>query len=210
MTKFNLIHKDFCNSVTTWITFTATSSMSSSSCSVMSAPTERTDEISSGDCNFGPTHESTLASASNEVIWMAIPPVDSIDGENVSPLAVDTSSLIRGSTCVERGISKPNAFMASNLTSLDWSDSALTNVVWNWGTKAFRRGPPFKRIKPKVSMIATLTEDGLRSPTILSKGPVILIAKGPKNSLDVSLISSPRLAAAFSLADESPYKIPRW
>jgi len=141
---------------------------------------------------------------------MAIPPDDSIDREaNVSPLAPDTSSLISGSTRVERGISKPNAFMASILTSLEGSDSALIKVVWNCGTKAFKIGPPFERIKPKVSMIATFTVDGLRSPTILRRGPVIFIANGLKNSLEVSLTISPRPAAAFSLTDESPYNIPR-
>jgi len=62
-----MIHRDFCNSDATLMTLIAASRRSSSSCTTKRFPTERAEEIISGDCTFEP-HARTLASASNEDI----------------------------------------------------------------------------------------------------------------------------------------------
>ncbi len=95
--------------------------------------------------------------------------------------------------------------MASIRTEREGSDNALTNVVWNCGTKARNAGPPLVNMSPNVWTIAIFTGEGLRSPTIRSNGPVNLTRNGPaRYVLAVIEISSPRPAAAVSRTVGSP------
>ena len=71
----------------------------------------------------------TTARASRVAVCIATRPADSVVALDPLPSEVETSSLINGSTRVDRGMSKARAFIASIRTCLDGSESALTNVV---------------------------------------------------------------------------------
>jgi hypothetical protein len=73
------------------------------------------------------------------------------------------------------------------------------------------RAVPYEDEPPAVMMFGIFTFDGFRSPTIRSRGPVILIISAPaKNFVAVREITSPKPAAEASRIDGVPYKIPRW
>mmetsp|Transcript_29636 Transcript_29636/g.43710 ORF Transcript_29636/g.43710 Transcript_29636/m.43710 type:complete len:300 (-) Transcript_29636:1822-2721(-) len=185
------------------ITFAAASRTPSSSWRMRSLLASSAVGILSLSLAFLPPLAITTASASKVAVCTAATLLPSF------PRDPATSSFIKGSTRVLRGISKPNAPIASSRTCRDESANALTKVVWNCGTNARSAGPPLFRTIPSVFKIAIFTSDGLRSPTIRSSGPTIFTTSLPaKYLLDVRAINSPRPDAETSRMLGLPYKIP--
>mmetsp|Transcript_25258 Transcript_25258/g.35423 ORF Transcript_25258/g.35423 Transcript_25258/m.35423 type:complete len:280 (+) Transcript_25258:411-1250(+) len=181
------------------ITFAAASRTPSSSCRSTSLLASKADGMLSGSFAFFPPFLSTVAKASRVAAWTTATPAVSAELPALFPRDAATSSLMSGSTRVDRGINNARAPIASTRTCREGSERALTNVVWNCGTNARSAGPPFTKTRPRVRKIAIFTADGLRSPTIRNKGPVILTMRGPaRYLLAVKSMSSPKPAADAS------------
>mmetsp|Transcript_13856 Transcript_13856/g.20286 ORF Transcript_13856/g.20286 Transcript_13856/m.20286 type:complete len:248 (-) Transcript_13856:326-1069(-) len=207
----SLITDESDNSYAAPITFDAPARTPSSSWNNISFPASSAEGTLIGNFAFFPPYLITMASASRVAVCTTTKPA-SESSEDTAPLPndVETNSLIRGSSLVDRGMRSLNALMASKRTCLEGSESALRKVVWNCGTNARSAGPPFDKMSPKVLMMAIFTAAGFLSPTIRSSGPVTLIMNGPaRNLVDVMDINSPRPAAAASRVSWSPYRIPR-
>mmetsp|Transcript_24871 Transcript_24871/g.52952 ORF Transcript_24871/g.52952 Transcript_24871/m.52952 type:complete len:263 (+) Transcript_24871:290-1078(+) len=111
------------------VTFAAASLTESSEWRISLVLASRAEGMLSGSLDFLPPFCNTTARASSVAVWMATMPIPSSPTALLFPRDPATSSLIRGSTRVDNGMSSPSAVMASNRTWRDGSASAFTKVV---------------------------------------------------------------------------------
>mmetsp|Transcript_15450 Transcript_15450/g.38442 ORF Transcript_15450/g.38442 Transcript_15450/m.38442 type:complete len:255 (-) Transcript_15450:5128-5892(-) len=102
------------------IAFAAASRIVSSEWPIKVAVASKADDIVSGSLAFLPPSSSTTAKASSVAVWTTttapeFSPTDEVPAV-LFPSDPETSSLIKGSTRVDRGINRPSAPIASNLT----------------------------------------------------------------------------------------------
>mmetsp|Transcript_28860 Transcript_28860/g.65400 ORF Transcript_28860/g.65400 Transcript_28860/m.65400 type:complete len:238 (-) Transcript_28860:268-981(-) len=114
------------------------------------------------------------------------------------------SSMMSGSTRVERETSLLSAEAPRIRTTRVVSERALTKVVCSCGTKGLSRIADFEMRRERVWRMAALTPHGNRSPTMRISGPVIWMTNGLRVAKGVREMTAPRADADASRSSGVP------